>query len=141
MDVNVFTTETRQLVFNFSAIQLYEILLAATATLLVARRIWYDSSLLVVLENMLWIVPFILVSQAAFIEQRVAVFLCLVAVTLVAGRMTRWDPRQRNFASTARLALWSANPARERRMADPLSPLSRNQDGVNITSGAALRFQ
>lgn len=141
MDVNVFTTETRQLVFNFSAIQLYEILLAATATLLVARRIWYDSSLLVVLENMLWIVPFILVSQAAFIEQRVAVFLCLVAVTLVAGRMTWLGTRAKEILP-ARRAWLCGLPILLVNAVWPIlyRHFQETKMGVNITSGAAYVF-
>ncbi len=85
-DPNFLTTEVGQLTFNFSSLQLYELLLAGTAMVLVARRIWYDATLLVVLENMLWIVPFILVSQAALIEQQTTWKLCLLAAALAVGR-------------------------------------------------------
>ena len=85
-DPNFLATEIGQLTFNFASLQLYELLLAGTAMVLVARRIWYDATLLVVLENLLWIVPFILVSQAALIEQRTTWMLCLLAAGLVVGR-------------------------------------------------------
>lgn len=85
-DPSFLATEIGQLTFNFASLQLYELLLAGTATVLVARRIWYDATLLVVLENLLWVVPFILVSQAALIEQRVTWMLCLLAAGLVIGR-------------------------------------------------------
>lgn len=60
--------ETSQLAFNFSAVQVYEFLLVATAILLGRRAVWYDSTLLVGLEAGLLMVPFILVSQAALID-------------------------------------------------------------------------
>jgi len=88
-DPNFLATEIGQLTFNFTSLQLYELLLAGTAMLLVTRRIWYDATLLVVLENLLWIVPFILVSQAALIEQRNTMMLCLLAAGLAVGR-TLW---------------------------------------------------
>jgi len=88
-DPNFLATEVGQLTFNFSSLQLYELLLAGTAMVLVARRIWYDATLLVVLENMLWIVPFILVSQAALINQQTTWRLCLLAAGLAVGR-TLW---------------------------------------------------
>ena len=46
-------------------------LLVTTAIVLARRRIWYDSTLLVGLENLLVFVPFILISQAALIDQNV----------------------------------------------------------------------
>lgn len=88
-DPNFLATEIGQLTFNFTSLQLYELLLAGTVMLLVTRRIWYDATLLVVLENLLWIVPFILVSQAALIEQRNTLILCLLAAGLAVGR-TLW---------------------------------------------------
>jgi hypothetical protein len=95
-DPNFLATEIGQLTFNFASLQLYELLLAGTAMVLVARRIWYDATLLVVLENMLWIVPFILVSQAALIEQRATWMLCWLAAGLAVGRAVwlRWRAGQ-----------------------------------------------
>lgn len=85
-DPTFLATEVGQLTFNFSSLQLYELLLAGTAMVLVVRRIWYDATLLVVLENLLWVVPFILVSQAALIEQRTTWMLCSLAAGLAVGR-------------------------------------------------------
>lgn len=86
MDPKFLATEVGQLTFNFSALQCYELLLVGTAFVLATRRIWYDATLLVVLENLLLLVPFILVSQAALIEQGVVWKLCLLAVALAVGR-------------------------------------------------------
>jgi len=77
-DTAFFTKEFAQLIFNFSSLQSYEILLVLTAIFLARRRIWYDSTLLVGLENMLVFVPFILISQAALINSQLARALCII---------------------------------------------------------------
>jgi hypothetical protein len=86
IDPTVFRREVLQLVFNFSALQIYALALTATALLLARRRIWYDSNLLVGLEHLLVFVPFILVSQAALIDSRMVWTMCLTGAVLVAGR-------------------------------------------------------
>ena len=78
--------EIAQLAFNFTALQCYEILLVATAILLARRRIWYDSNLLIFLENGLVLVPFILVSQAALIGQGVVRAMCVVGGAMALAR-------------------------------------------------------
>ena len=75
-----------QLIFNFSSLQFYEILLVATGIFLARRAIWHDSNLLVGLENLLVLVPFILISQAALIGRTTVWVMCLVAGVLVVLR-------------------------------------------------------
>src|SRR5262249_41978689 len=90
-----FHAETAQLAFNFSSLQVYELLLVGTAIFLASRRIWYDSTLLVVLENLFLLVPFILVSQAALIDRQSVWALCILAAALVAfrtGSTRKWLP-------------------------------------------------
>lgn len=141
LDPNFFSSEGWQLTFNFSALQTYELLLAATATLLATRRIWYDASLLVVLENLLWIVPFILVSQAAFIEQRTAIYLCLLAVALTAGRMTWLRQRARDIVPASRMLLCGL-PILLVNAAWPIiyRHFQETKMGINVTEGAAYFF-
>src|SRR5690349_11817644 len=67
--------EKQQLTFNLGSIQLYELVLVLTAIFLAFRAVWYDSTLLVGLENLLVLVPFILISQAALIEEKLVWFL------------------------------------------------------------------
>src|SRR5436190_17144490 len=50
-DSRLFSTELSQLIFNFSSFQFYELILMGTAIFLAHRRIWYDSTLLVFIEN------------------------------------------------------------------------------------------
>jgi hypothetical protein len=78
--------ETAQLTFNFTALQFYEALLAATAIMLARRRIWYDSTLLVGLENLFVLVPFILVTQAAWLSQTMLWTMCLIAAVMAVAR-------------------------------------------------------
>ncbi len=76
-DANFPGREVSQLGFNFGSLQFYEILLVVTAIFLARRRIWYDSVLLTSLENLLVLVPFILISQAALLNQRIVWIICL----------------------------------------------------------------
>jgi hypothetical protein len=88
--------EESKLFFNFTALQGYEILVVATAVVLARRRIWYDSALLVVLENGLLIVPFLFITQAALIDRRLAGALSVAAGVLALARLAavrRWYPR------------------------------------------------
>jgi hypothetical protein len=57
--------ETARLLFSFSSVQVYELLVVGVAIFLARGYLWYDSMVLVGLENLLVFVPFILISQAA----------------------------------------------------------------------------
>jgi hypothetical protein len=95
VDRSLFTGEISQLVFNLSSLEFYEILLVATAIVLAARRIWYDSTLLVGLENLFVFVPFILLSQVALISTHVVWSVCATA-TIIA--VLRFNALKRHFA-------------------------------------------
>jgi hypothetical protein len=88
IDPKVFNNESAHLFFNFSSLQVYEALVAGTAILLGRRRIWYDSTLLVGLENLLLIAPFILISQAGLIDRKFLWLMCGVAGILAMIRLT-----------------------------------------------------
>src|ERR1700759_4961574 len=76
VDRNLFSEEISQLAFNLGSLEFYEMLLVFTAIFLAARHIWYDSTLLVTLENLLIFVPFILVSQVALISTHAVWVVC-----------------------------------------------------------------
>ena len=80
--------ETARLLFNFSSVQVYELLLVGVAIFLARRYLWYDSMVLVGLENMLVFVPFILISLAALTGPLITVWVCAAAVILAALRFT-----------------------------------------------------
>jgi hypothetical protein len=101
VDPGFLKTEVSQLIFNYSSLQLYELLLAVTAILLAWRRVWYDSTLLVGLENLLVLVPFILISQAALIGPQLVWALCAAGAAVACARfggLKRFIP-QLNFPS------------------------------------------
>ena len=106
LDSRVFTSELPQLLFNFSSFQVYELLLAGTAIVLARRRVWYDSGLLVGLDNLFICVPFLLVSQALLLENWIAFALCLAGCGLAlmrVGALRRWL-KELNMPATL---LWS----------------------------------
>jgi hypothetical protein len=76
IDAPFLNHESARLLFNFTSVQAYEILLVLTAIFLARRRLWYDSTLLVGLENLLVFVPFILISQAALMDSQMARTMC-----------------------------------------------------------------
>ena len=86
VDTAWFTGETARLFASFTTVQFYELLLVITAIFLASRRLWYDSTLLVGLENLLVFVPFILISQAALTDSKMAIGVCTIAVVLAVLR-------------------------------------------------------
>jgi len=83
LEPGIFGKESAHLVFNFSSLQTYELLLVVTAIFLARRQIWYDSTLLVGLENLLLLVPFILLTQAALLPNKETIW----AMSLIGGVM------------------------------------------------------
>ncbi|HEU0008453.1 MAG TPA: hypothetical protein VFT34_01410 [Verrucomicrobiae bacterium] len=93
VDPEFLKAEGAKLGFNFSALQVYELLVVGVAILLARRRVWYDSTLLVVIENLLVLVPFILITQAVLIGPEYAAALCGAAALLALARLgalKRW---------------------------------------------------
>lgn len=82
VDPQFFRSDTMQLLFSFSSMQLYGVMLLATAIFLARRKIWYDSALLVFLEHFLVLIPFMLISHAVFLEKGLAWAFCLAGTLL-----------------------------------------------------------
>ncbi|HEX3628316.1 MAG TPA: hypothetical protein VH280_23150 [Verrucomicrobiae bacterium] len=78
--------ETARLLFNFTSVQVYELLIVGVAIFLARRCLWYDSMVLVGLENMLVFVPFILLSAAALTGPGIGGLVCVTGVILAALR-------------------------------------------------------
>lgn len=100
-DTNFLKTDIARLVFNLGSLQVYEIVVVVTAIWLARRAIWYDSTLLAALDNLLVFVPFILLSEAALIDSRL-IWILSAAAGLVAfarlGALRRFI-RELNFPS------------------------------------------
>jgi len=78
--------ETARLLFNFSSVQVYELLILGVTIFLARRCLWYDSMVLVGLENLLVFVPFILLSLAALTGPWLTGSVCGASVILAALR-------------------------------------------------------
>jgi hypothetical protein len=96
MDAAVFNLEDTRLEFNFTSVQVYEILLVTVCLFLARRSLWYDSTLLVGLENLLVFVPFILISQAALTGTTMTAVMCGTGVLLA---LLRFGSLKKYFAS------------------------------------------
>jgi hypothetical protein len=138
MEPKVFNNESAHLYFNFASLQVYELLLATTAILLARRRIWYDSTLLVGLENLLLLVPFVLISQASLIDRRMLSVMCLIAGCLAVVRLTSVKTfiRELNFPRRLLVIGWIVL------LSNLLLPavyriLHENKFGSHLESGAA----
>jgi hypothetical protein len=95
VDPGFLSDVTHNLLFNFFALQFYEVLVVVTAVVLARRNLWYDSALLAVLENGLVLVPFMLISQATLEGEgmKLAWTLVLAGGALAFGRFAavrRW---------------------------------------------------
>jgi hypothetical protein len=86
LDATFVDHETARLFFNFCSVQVYELLLVGVAIFLARRYLWYDSMVLVGLENMLVFVPFILISLAALTGSKIMISVCAAAVILAVLR-------------------------------------------------------
>jgi hypothetical protein len=96
IDPNFLADEKANLLFNYSALQLYGFLVIGTALFLARRKIWYDSALLVVVENGLVLVPFMLISQATLLDGSLGVMLAIGGCALASMRalaIRRWYPQ------------------------------------------------
>lgn len=97
VDPHFLSTETRQVIFNFGSLELYGVMLAVTAIFLSRRLIWYDATLLVFLENVLVLVPFILISHAVFLDSSLAFTMSLLACILVTAKFTAFKALFKNL--------------------------------------------
>ena len=71
-----------QILFSFGSLELYSAMLVLTSIWLARKSIWYDSTLLVFLQNMLVLMPFMLASHAVFMGNSLAWTICLSATFL-----------------------------------------------------------
>jgi len=93
VDPNFLPIEQTKLLFNFSTLQVYQLVVASLALFLAARGFLYDSSLLIVIDNLVLLVPFMLVTQAAFVDRTLAMVLCAAGCLLVLVRFASLKKR------------------------------------------------
>ena len=87
VDPGFLEREEAKLLFNFSALEAYEILVVATAIVLSRRALWYDSALLVVMDQGLALAPFLLVTQGVMIDPVMGTVLLSCAALMAMARI------------------------------------------------------
>jgi hypothetical protein len=87
VDPGFLEREESKLLFNFTALEGYEILVVATALLLSRRALWYDSTLLAVLDQGLALAPFLLVTQGVMIDPVLGTVLVASASLMAVSRI------------------------------------------------------
>ncbi len=97
VDPHFLGSETRQVIFNFSSLEIYGLMLTVAAVFLSCRRIFYDAVLLIFIENVLVLVPFILISHAVFLDSNLAFAMSFVAGGLVLAKFTAFKSLFRNL--------------------------------------------
>jgi hypothetical protein len=133
--------EIAQLGFNLGALQIYELLLVITALWLARGSLWYDAGLLVVLENILVLVPFILISQAALISQPIVWLLCIGAGAMAAARFAclKRFLNELNYPAGV-LVIGTGVLAANVALPIVYRILHESKVGTHVTSGAAYHF-
>ena len=138
LDASFLNLDTARVVFNFTSMQIYEIALVMVAIFLVRRQLWYDSTLLVGLENLLLFVPFIFISYSSLTDARLTQEMCALGVLtamLRFGALKKYFrqlnlPGQLLLAGLALLAVNVALPLSYRHFAE-------TKFGVHMDSGPA----
>lgn len=82
------TGDLMQLVFSFGSLQVYGLLATFVSIFLARRFVWYDSILLFWLENLLALVPFILLSHAVFLGEKLSWGLTLLATGMLVAKFS-----------------------------------------------------
>lgn len=138
LDASFLNLDTARVVFNFTSMQIYEIALVLVAIFLVRRQLWYDSTLLVGLENLLLFVPFIFISYSSLTDARLTQEMCamgMLTAMLRFGALKKYFrqlnlPGQLLLAGLALLAVNVALPLSYRHFAE-------TKFGVHMDSGPA----
>ena len=97
IDPNFLGEEKANLLFNYFALQFYELLVVGTAIVLARRKIWYDSALLVVMEHGLILVPFMLISQGTLLNHSLGIKLAIGALGFAVFRAAAVNRGYRQF--------------------------------------------
>ncbi len=105
-DERFFDTDASQLVFNFSSVQLYALVLVAAVIFLVRRNVPCDALLLIVIESVFVFVPFILLNGAIFISSGLTWTLAALALVAIGCRYAVLRRRCRGLLMPGRLLLF-----------------------------------
>src|ERR1043165_7749920 len=84
---NLFATDTGNTIFNFVALALYTLMVCVTSTLLARKRIIPDTVMLLLLNGILFVSPFILIAHGVFLDGHVAMALGILGIAMAKGQL------------------------------------------------------
>jgi hypothetical protein len=84
---NLFATDTDNTIFNFVALAVYVLMVCAVSTLLARRRIVPDTIMLLLLNGLLFVSPFILIAHGVFLESHLALALGILGIAMSKGQL------------------------------------------------------
>lgn len=84
---NLFATDDGNTIFNFLALAIYVLMVCVTSTLLARKRIVPDTVMLLLLNALLFVSPFILIAHGIFLEGHLAVALGILGIAMGKGQL------------------------------------------------------
>jgi hypothetical protein len=84
---NLFATDTANTIFNFVALACYVLMVCVTSTLLARRGIIPDTVMLLLLNGLLFVAPFILIAHGVFLEGHLAMALGILGMAMAKGQL------------------------------------------------------
>jgi hypothetical protein len=84
---NLFASDTDNTIFNFIALALYVLMVCVTSTLLARKQIIPDTIMLLLLNALLFVSPFILVAHGVFLEGHLAIALGILGIAMCKGQL------------------------------------------------------
>lgn len=104
----LFVDDTSNTLFNFIALALYVLAVCVTATLLARKRIIADATMLLLLQALLFVSPFILIAHGVFIDNHMAVALGSFGMASGLAQLEILRKRLPGYSSTIPLNLGGA---------------------------------
>ncbi|HEY6228477.1 MAG TPA: hypothetical protein VI282_15265 [Verrucomicrobiae bacterium] len=84
---NLFATDAGNTIFNFIALALYVLMVCVISTLLARRKILPDTIMLLLLNGLLFVAPFILIAHGVFLEGHLAIALGILGIAMSKGQL------------------------------------------------------
>ena len=105
---DLFATDDGNTIFNFLALAAYVLMVCVTSTLLARKRIVPDTVMLLLLNGLLFVAPFILIAHGIFLEGHLAVALGVLGIAMGKGQLEILRRRLPESFVTPQLAIGAA---------------------------------
>ena len=105
---NLFATDTSNTIFTFLALAIYVLMVCVTSTLLARKRIVPDTVMLLLVNALLFVAPFILIAHGVFLEGHVAIALGALGIAMAKGQLEIFRRRLPDTFITPQLTIGAA---------------------------------